>query len=293
MAATLLAQQWKEKGRFLQVFGHNVFYVDEGDKQLPVIVILHGYPSASFDYKHVLPILTKHFRVVVHDHIGFGYSDKPKDYSYSLLEQAEVALKLYEILGLKNVHLVAHDYGTSVATEILARRERANIHLDIETVTLSNGSMLIELADLRYIQRLLRHPFWGPIVAKLGSEMIYVHQMKRLWHDRSKVDVDELKALWLMGSSDGGRAVLPKITQYLHERVKYWHRWIGALKTLDVPAHILWAENDPVAVYKIGQTLHEKMSGSNLTTLKALGHYPMLEDPGRWSQHLMEFIFAQ
>ena len=61
----------------------------------PPLLILHGYPSSSHDYLAALPRLTQNYRVVLHDHLGFGLSQKPSDYSYSLLEQAEVALALW------------------------------------------------------------------------------------------------------------------------------------------------------------------------------------------------------
>lgn len=93
-------EQWKQKGNFHQIQDQQVFVIDEGHSD-EVLCILHGYPSASFDYFKVLPILTKHFRIVIHDHLGFGFSDKPLDFSYSLIEQAEIALKLWEKLNLK------------------------------------------------------------------------------------------------------------------------------------------------------------------------------------------------
>jgi len=68
----------------------------------------------------------------------------------------------------------------------------------------------------------------------------------------------ELDVLWEMFSGIGGRKVIPFISRYLDERYKFWHRWIGALERLDLPAHILWAQDDPVAVRAIGEQLHNE-----------------------------------
>jgi len=76
---------WREAGRHITIEGHSVFVIEAGNAK-DTIVILHGYPTSSYDYKSVLPLLSKDFRVVIHDHIGFGLSDKPVDYSYSLME---------------------------------------------------------------------------------------------------------------------------------------------------------------------------------------------------------------
>ena len=100
---------------------NSIFVIDtEKDSPKETLVILHGYPTSSFDYYKVLPELSKRYRVILHDHVGLGFSDKPIDYSYSLKDQATIALQLWKQLELKKVTLLAHDYGTSVATEILA-----------------------------------------------------------------------------------------------------------------------------------------------------------------------------
>jgi pimeloyl-ACP methyl ester carboxylesterase len=294
MEARKMIEAWKRRGRMVRVNGYRVFVVDAApgtdNGARPVLAILHGYPSSSFDFVRAMPQLAEQYRVVIHDHLGFGLSEKPPAYSYSLLDQAAVALELWKQLGLQRIHLLAHDYGTSVATEILALRQRERIPVDIRSVTLSNGSIHIELARLRFIQKLLRHRFWGPLVARFSSGWIYRTQMRRLWSDRSKCDMDELQALWLMGSADGGRAVLPGITQYLRERYTYWDRWIGALIKLDIPCHILWAQDDPVAVAAIGEQLYREIPGAVITRLECLGHYPMLEDPARWAEAALMFL---
>ncbi len=66
---------------------------------------------------------------MMHDYLGFGFSDKPKDASYSLIAQADRALELWTKLGLKKIILLAHNYGTSVATEIIARHNKGEIDI--------------------------------------------------------------------------------------------------------------------------------------------------------------------
>ena len=117
----MTSNEWLKKGEFRTIFNHKIFTIDAGEKDKPILVILHGYPTSSYDYYKVLNQLTKKYRVIVHDHLGYGFSDKPLDYSYSLIEQADVALALWKQLGISKFTLLAHDYGTSVATEIIAR----------------------------------------------------------------------------------------------------------------------------------------------------------------------------
>ena len=281
--------QWQQKGSFQSIQGHQVFVIDEGQSEA-TLCILHGYPSASYDYFKVLPILTKHFRVVIHDHLGFGFSDKPLDYSYSLFEQAERTLKLWEKLGLKNVNILAHDYGTSVATEIIAKKNAGFSNIEIESLTLCNGSILIELSQLRPIQRLLLNKYTGPAVAQFASRNLFVRNMKKLWYDKSKIDINEFDILWKMLNLQNGKKVMHQLTQYIAERKKFRSRWVGALQKTTIPINIFWATEDIVAVKEIASTLHELVPKSNLYWLEKTGHYPMLENPANWSTKLIEII---
>lgn len=106
-------------------------------------VISFRLTVCTIDFAGVLLVLFRQCRVIIHDHPGFGLSEKPGDYSYSLIEQAETALTLWRELGLCRVHLLGHDYGTSVATEILARRRIEKLPVEIDSLTLCNGSMHI------------------------------------------------------------------------------------------------------------------------------------------------------
>ena len=279
----------EKKGQFAEVNGFDVFYVDTGG-QKPLLLILHGYPSASYDYYKVLPELSKAYRVIVHDHPGFGFSAKPLDYSYSLIEQAQIILDFWQQLGVTSGHLLAHDYGTSIATEILARIEEGYQKILFKSITLSNGSVHIELAHLRLIQKLLKNKWAGPVVARLSNKKIFSRNMRNIWFNRDKLDEKELDILWELLTMNNGKKVLSKVTRYIDERYEYWDRWIGAWRESSLPAHILWAKNDPVAVAAIAEALHIDNPKAQLNWLDNLGHYPMLESPNRWVEEVLTFL---
>lgn len=281
---------WEARGRRQTLLGHHTFFIDEGPRDAPALLFLHGYPTSSHDLAPALPRLTAAHRVVAHDHLGFGLSDKPVDYGYSLMEQADQALLLWRHLGIEQAHLVAHDYGTSVATELLARRERGLLPIALDSVTLCNGSMHIELADLRIVQVLLRNPWTGPLAAKLTSRTIFAVNMRRILARPEVFDDAAIDAMWALLTRDDGRARMPQITQYLLERRRFWHRWIGALTRLDLPCHVVWGREDPVAVPAIGQQVADETPGARLTWLEGLGHYPMVEDPDAWADAVLGFL---
>ncbi|SNR16090.1 alpha/beta fold hydrolase [Tenacibaculum jejuense] len=278
----MTSNEWVKKGEFRTVFNHKIFTVDTGEKDKPILVILHGYPTSSYDYYKVLNQLTKKYRVIVHDHLGYGFSDKPKEYSYSLIEQADVALALWKQLGISKFTLLAHDYGTSVATEIIARLNKKQIDITIEEFILCNGSVHIELSQLRLIQKLLKNKLTGKHVAKLSNEFIFSKNIRNVYFDKNKITNEELKEMWLQLTHNDGKAVIHKLSNYINERYFFWNRWIGALKTTTIPTKIVWPKNDPVAVYKMAELLHQEIQKSTLYTLNNSGHFPMLETPNEW-----------
>ncbi|MFC3194000.1 alpha/beta fold hydrolase [Marinicella sediminis] len=274
--------QWQSQGQFIHINGHRHFYLDTGGT-LPCLLVLHGYPTCSFDYHKALPLLSRHYRVVIHDHLGFGLSDKPLNYSYSLMEQTDQAIQLWQALNITEATILAHDYGTSIATEILARHNR-NLYVGfaLQHVVLCNGSMHIELSQLRLIQKLLLNKLIGPWVAKRTSQTVFNRNMRKLYFAPGKVDAAELDTLWQLMVHNEGRCVLHQITGYIRERHQYWHRWIGALQKTPLPVRIIWAMNDPVAVAAMAGVLHKEIMNSELIELDGLGHFPMLEDAERW-----------
>ncbi len=281
-------ESWIQLGQYYTTYQHRLFAIDQGSGEN--LCILHGYPSCSYDYQHVISRLSEHYRLILHDHLGFGLSDKPLDYSYSLIEQTDHALLLWQQLGVREAHIIAHDYGTSIATELLARQERGILPIHIKSLTLGNGSMHIELSQLRLIQKLLLHKQIGPLVARLSTEQTFIRNMRNIWGDPSKANPKELKILWQFLIRGNGRAVLPGLTQYIRERRLFWHRWIGALKTTSLPVNILWATEDPVAVKEMAFVLHDEISNSQLQLIDGVGHYPMIEAPEIWTTEVLKMI---
>lgn len=254
------------------------------------LLVLHGFPSSSFDFHLALPMLAAHRRVVLHDHLGFGLSDKPERYSYSLMEQADAALLVWRALGITRGHLLAHDYGTSIATELLARRARGLLPIELSSVTLCNGSVHLELARLTPSQRLLRSPTLGPLFARVARPALFKAQLRRILGNPSSVSEEELDWMWAGLGHGGGRERLPAISSYLDERVRFRDRWTHALTAYEGPAHVLWGRRDPVAVAAIAARLAGELPRARLSWLEQLGHYPMLEEPHTWASAVLAYL---
>ena len=93
-------QQWFSRGEMIEVLGHQMFSLKQGDGN-QTLILIHGFPTSSYDYYDVIDKLSQDYTVLVFDHLGFGFSDKPLDYTYSLVDQAEQTLALWRQLGIK------------------------------------------------------------------------------------------------------------------------------------------------------------------------------------------------
>src|SRR5205085_11567252 len=101
---------------------------------------------------------------------------------------------------------------------------------------------------------------------------------------------EELEDMWTLLRHHDGHLRLPATISYIAERHRFWHRWIGALTRLDIPALILWGTKDPVAVRAIAERLAGEIPGARLEWLEGLGHYPQLEDPTAVAAALRQFL---
>ncbi|KFO29350.1 Mesoderm-specific transcript like protein [Fukomys damarensis] len=115
---------WKTSGKFFTYKGLRIFYQDSlGVVGSPeIVVLLHGFPTSSYDWYKIWEGLTLRFhRVIALDFLGFGFSDKPRPHHYSIFEQASIVEALLRHLGLQNrrINLLSHDYGDIVAQELL------------------------------------------------------------------------------------------------------------------------------------------------------------------------------
>jgi len=286
-----LPTAWHRAGARLNLRDGAVFVRTEGDlKAGPPLLLLHGFPTSSHDFSRVWGRLALRHPLVTLDFLGFGASDKPADHGYSLFEQADLVLQAASVLGLHEVHLVAHDMGTSVATELCARRERGLCPLKLRSVTLTNGSVLIDLAHLTTAQQILRRPLLGDLFARLSSYTVFRRSMRELFGTPDLIDDDEIELMWGLVTRAEGRARMPQLIAYIDERKRFHRRWVGALGRLDLPSLILWGARDPVAVLAIGEGLAKIIPGARLRVLPELGHYPQLEDPGKFASELLSFL---
>ena len=305
-------QLWHKRGFYVKVFDHQMFVVQSGPTEVDedVVVFFHGFPCSSFDYAKSLPFLMEDFpnkRLVFFDHLGFGFSDKPQsDYEYTLHDHAENSLELLRQLKIKSAHIVAHDMGDSIVTEILLRRHLKLLpdqFKDIfKSVTFTNGGMHFDSINMRLTQILLNIPYFGSFFSSLNTKLppqisgrLASKQLASIWSPNANEaerdeDIEAIRALMMYKN---GTRLNHKTCSYLQDRARFESRWYRALKKLDIPCMILWGDSDAVAPMEIPKHLamnvipQDKFNGK---VMKDVGHFLMLEKPQEWSKTLSNFI---
>lgn len=269
-------RDWLAGGERVEIGGREVFVRDRPGEGVPLL-FLHGYPSSSYDWRLLLDLFPGR-RAICFDFLGFGLSDKPRGHVYSLHGQADLAEEVARRAGAPRVALVAHDMGTSVATELLARDLEGRLGFELDGVLLLNGSMVLEAASLTISQRLLRSRL-GPLAARLASERGFRWQFARIFSAAHPLTREEAGDQWSLLARAGGHRIAHRLTHYLHERVSQAPRWHGALRDWPGRLELCWAMDDPVCTPKVLDAVLALRPAAPVTRLDEVGHCPQVEDP--------------
>jgi pimeloyl-ACP methyl ester carboxylesterase len=268
--------EWRDGGTMVSTPAGEVF-VRSGEGEGPPILLLHGYPSSSYDFRNVVPHLAGRAWLTL-DFLGFGLSDKPRPHRYSLFEQADIVAAVVASATSGTVDLIAHDMGTSVTTELLARDINGQLPFELRRAVISNGSVILRRASLRPVQKLLRGPL-GPIAARLSSGGMFTKEFGRLFSAQHPLSPDEAEAQWALIANNDGHRIAHLLIAYLDERERYADRWHGAVRDWPKPLSFLWALDDPVATTNVLDGLRELRPAADVVELPGVGHYPQVEVP--------------
>ncbi len=282
--------EWRQRGRTFPHRGHEIFYRDSGgdNGSRPVLLLIHGFPTASWDFYRVWDALSDRYRVLAPDLIGFGFSAKPVDYQYSLQDQAELCSTLCARQKLGEIHVLAHDYGVSVAQELLARHETGGAAVRLKSLAFLNGGLFPETHRALLVQKLLRSPL-GPLLATRMSETRLGASMRKIFGPQTPPSTEECKAFWQLISHNHGQRLMPKLIRYIDERREQRPRWIPAMQSTKVPMRLINGPADPVSGEHMVQRYEELIPSPDVVRLLGIGHYPQVEAPEAVLQALYQF----
>jgi pimeloyl-ACP methyl ester carboxylesterase len=269
-------EAWINAGRREQLVGYGIFCRVQAAPGKDPLLLIHGYPTASYDWQPLWASLAEHYSLYALDMLGFGYSDKPRHFDYPITLQADLCAALLAQHGVVRPHVLAHDYGDTVAQELLAREAEGT--LPLASLCFLNGGLFPETHRARPIQKLLANKWTGPTVARAISYGTFKRTMRRIGgvHPPSE---RELRDLWSLQVRDGGKRALARIINYMEQRRRQRPRWVGALVNSKVPRCLLCGALDPVSGHHVAERYRELVPEPDVVLFDDLGHYPHLEAP--------------
>ena len=283
-------QAWRDRGSE-EEFRDRRIHVYEQDVEGPLLLLLHGFPSSSYDWRLLLEREADR-AVLAPDFLGFGLSEKPRDHSYTLHWQADMVEEMVRRRDwTREVFFVAHDMGTSVANELMARDIDGSLEMDLAGGLLLNGSMIQDAASPTLGQRILRSAV-GPLFSRLSSERFFRQQFGSIFSPGHPLTADEAEDQWELICAGGGRTLNHKTIAYMEERFKHADRWHGALHDWRKPLSLAWGMIDPVATEAVLDAVIALRPSVPVTRFEDLGHYPQIEDPGRVAAALQAALAA-
>lgn len=270
--------EWRAGGAFFEHKGHRIFWREGGDPSAPALLLIHGFPTASWDWERLWPELTRRYRVLTLDMIGFGFSDKPSFYDYHMIDQADIYDRLLTLGRVSHYHIFAHDIGVSVAAELLARAAEGDRWPQIASACLLNGTLFPETHRRVLYQSLLLTRL-GPIISLLGTKKSFARNMRTIFGSYFPPDEETLDGMWTLIRNHHGNRIMHKLISYIPDRHVNRERWVGAVQRTNIPVKLIDGLVDPVSGGHMVVRYRELIPNPNVTELPQGGHYPHVQMP--------------
>lgn len=276
---------WQNAGQTFDSPAGPLFTRREGDG--PALLFIHGFPTASWDWHKVWPAFTPHFTCLAADMLGFGFSAKPRRMPYTISLQTDLIEAWLSAMGVREYACIAHDYGDTVAQELLARQGEG--HPRMTRLVLLNGGLFPETHKPLLLQKLLAGPL-GPLVARLTTRDKFIANMRRIC--AQPLAAEDLDGMWQLLIGNEGIEVLPKLIGYMEERRRHRERWVGALQNGSVPIRLINGLDDPISGAHMVARYRELVPSPDVVELPGVGHYPQVEAPAAVVTAALDFFQA-
>ncbi len=283
--------EWKNKGQYFDYQSHQIFNIDEGSGE--VVLLIHGFPTASWDWWQMWETLIAHYRVLTLDMIGFGFSAKPKKYAYSIFDQADLIEQYLESKQVNTVKILSHDYGDTVAQELLARfnerKDKQEDILEITSLCFLNGGLFPETHRPLLIQKLLMSPM-GRVVGFFVNRKKLGKNFKKIFGPDTQPTENELDEFWELIIGNGGKSIFHLLIGYMRERAGNRTRWVEGIQQTTIPIRLINGLYDPISGQHMANRYKEIIPNPDVIELKNIGHFPLIESPELVLKHYLEFI---
>jgi haloalkane dehalogenase len=253
-------------------------YRSAGGSSDRVALCVHGYPESSYMWRTVLPALAaKGWRALAPDLPGYGDSEPDRPATWE--RHVDALQRFVQALQLGPVALVAHDWGVMIGLRWACDHPGA-----ASALVISDGGFF---ADRRWhdLANVMRTPQEGEKLIAAYTRDGFVAGMRAL---SGGITDDALDEYWKAFADEPRR--LSHLELYRSGDFDKLTPYEGRVAALDLPALVLWGQDDRFAGVKMAQRFHQELTGSELTVLEGAGHFVWDDQPERCADTLVDFL---
>lgn len=269
--------------RYFQVNGEQLHYIDEGKGD--TLLFVHGTPSWSFDFRNVIKALSKTYRCIAIDHIGFGLSSKPAQYDYTTQAHSRTLEQFVLAQQLENITLVVHDFGGPIGLSFAMRHPER-----ISRIVVFNSWLWSSVHDPGFIRfsKILKNPLLPFLYRYLNFSPRFVMPASFGAHKLSRRLIKQYTRPFANPSQRYGPLAFAR--SLLHDQDWFELLWSQKEAIVSKPALFAWGMKDPV----IGPAYLDKFAAGFAPAitlrLKNSGHFPQEEEPEAVAVSIHAFI---
>ncbi|MET9337644.1 alpha/beta hydrolase [Nonomuraea sp. NPDC003804] len=233
------------KHRHIDVDGVRTFYREDGPEDAPVVLLPHGYPSSSFQYRHFMPALADRWRLVAPDYPGFGYSATPADFPYTFDGYATFLDRFATLLDLRRYALYLHDYGSQIGLRLAMTAPERVTGLIIQNGDIYEdefGPKYKPLQDhwasptpagrARLSQAVSQEGFMDEFVGEVADHLV------------ERISPDLWRLSWPLMDTPTRREIAVGLMEGLKENLEWFPRYQAYLGEHRPPTLIVWGPQD-------------------------------------------------
>lgn len=231
--------------RFVDIQGTETFYREAGPAAAPVVLLPHGYPCSSYQYRNLMPALGDRWRLLAPDFPGFGYSATPRAFSYSFDGYTDFLEAFTRKLGVERFALYLHDYGSQIGLRLALRNPQR-----VAALIIQNGDIYEDALGPKY--RYLKGYFADPSAehrAKLKAAVSEEGFRDEFLNDlrdelAARIPPDLWKLSWPLMNTPERREIAVGLMQRLEENLAWFPRYQAYLREHRPPTLIAWGPQD-------------------------------------------------
>ena len=260
------------KHKWLDLKGMKVFYREAGRAGAPVLLLPHGYPCSSYEFRELMPRLADRWHLVAPDFPGSGYTDTPSGFAYDFDGFADFLDTFTQTLGLDRFALYLHDFGSQIGLRLAIRRPE-----NIAALIVQNGDIYEDALGPKYagLQEFWRNPTEegrrtiAGAVSEEGFREEFLNEVRPEIAERISPDLWKLH--WAL-MDERRRQIAVDVIAGLRENVAWFPRYQQYLRDRQPPTLVVWGPQDGYMPEKSARAFLRDLPGAELHLLDG-GHW--------------------